>query len=225
MVFKALYFAHRRPDHWCMIVSQWYHIVRCQIGANSCTCIQYCSTRSAPCVHQINKVPLHIDLINWTNSERAVCSSKQAKWRSDVGLAYLKLLHTCKASSHNGYFPIILRFGLSLSSTTGKDLHALYSLSHMPTLITISIVFWGISSFFHEKCDPDGTRTHNLCILIATHRATPFQHKGWRPTWKIGWVLIWCNWITGRLWYHIPNTCSLLQGCGFKSSCSKIFWE
>ena len=43
----------------------------------------------------------------------------------------------------------------------------LCSLSHRPTLITKSIVFWKIGNLLHEKCSSSsGTRAHDFCSYV-----------------------------------------------------------
>ena len=46
----------------------------------------------------------------------------------------------------------------------------LTSLSHRPTLITKSIVFWKIWNLFHEKCSSSsGSQTHSFCSNVLRH--------------------------------------------------------
>ena len=74
------------------------------------------------------------------------------------------------------------------------------SLSHRPTFITISIVFWRIRNLFHEKCDPqplDQPRIHNLCINVCCTPHYPLALQRIDVRAKSGWVLMWCHWITG----------------------------
>ena len=80
-----------------------------------------------------------------------------------------------------------------------------FSLSHRPTLIAKSIVFWRVSALFHEKCNSlNGTwnGTHNFCSIVCCP-----PRKLLAPWWievlpKIGWLLLECNWITGIvLWF------------------------
>ena len=59
-------------------------------------------------------------------------------------------------------------------------------------------------------------------------RCFPLAPRGQEVCAKIGWILVWCNWITGLVLLfvfvliglqqtaHKPNTCSLLQGYGFE---------
>ena len=64
------------------------------------------------------------------------------------------------------------------------------SLSHRPTLVTISIVFWGIKIFAIKNAarGPGEIRTDNLLFVIsltATHRTNHLHHKGCRPGQKL----------------------------------------
>ena len=101
------------------------------------------------------------------------------------------------------------------------------SLSHRPTLITILIVFLGIENLFHKKCHPDETRTHNLLnqLFIDCYPPRwPLAPRRSEPQIeKLAGIKSYVIELLA-LWKHKPNTCSLLQGCGFKSSCSKFFY-
>ena len=53
--------------------------------------------------------------------------------------------------------------------------------------------------------------------LFATH----LRHEDWRPTGKLAGF---SSHAIELLAAHKPNTCGLLQGYGFNSSCSQIFF-
>ena len=118
VVFKALFFAHRRPDH------QLHDLLSVVPNRNS-NSIHICNfihQRVLLALTKYKDTPYSVidqDQCNSKTSEGAVCSSKHAKWWSDAGLAIIKHLHTSKTSSQLLYQGL----GFPLSSTTGKDLH------------------------------------------------------------------------------------------------------
>ena len=56
-------------------------------------------------------------------------------------------------------------------------------LSHRPTLIAKSMVFWRDSALFHEKC-PSTT----VVVLFIAHRANHLRHGRLRCWQKLAWL-------------------------------------
>ena len=55
------------------------------------------------------------------------------------------------------------------------------SLSHRPTLIAKSIVFWRVSALLHEKCPRRmGLEPTTVVVLFIAHRANHLRHGGLR---------------------------------------------
>ena len=73
------------------------------------------------------------------------------------------------------------------------------SLSHRPTLITTSIVFWKIWNLFYEKCSSSsGTRTHGFFSNVFCPPRYPLEPWWMEDLAEIGWVLLLYNLFTGH---------------------------
>ena len=130
MVFKALLFADRRPDHQL-------HDLLSVVPNQHSNSIH--SPKSTPRAHQIYESPLNphwpMQFNHSITSEGAVCSSQHAKWWSDVGLANLKHLHTSKLVNNNytkvRAFPSHLLLGKTCGISEGNPYNIHPMTSHL----------------------------------------------------------------------------------------------
>ena len=105
------------------------------------------------------------------------------------------------------------------------------SLSHRPTLITILIAFWGfkiysIKNATRVRLEPTTFESLINCLLPTVYITWPLRLD--RRTRKLaGFNLLQSSnciqWLQLNYWPCVI-VCSLLQGCGFKSSCSRFFF-
>ena len=112
-------------------------------------------------------------------------------------------------------------------------MEGLYSLSHRPTLITNSIVFWKIWNLFHENASPSVGREPTIFVALSSaHRTIHLRHGGWRNWQKLAGfdcyvmellALCYCLFLCLFWLRHKPNTCSLLKVVGSSPTAANFF--
>ena len=86
-------------------------------------------------------------------------------------------------------------------------------------------MIWRIWNYFHGKCDLCETGTHNICIIACCPPRYPLAPQRLEESSKIGWDVIWYNWITGQVHFFSKINLAITNLCQRWPRAKAISWH